>query len=108
MTKVLIPVDQASFERLREQARAAAGKASAPKATSPAGETRKPSPGAPAPKVEKPSSQDPADLRPKAAAPANSSGREQPARASEKAKVEETSELEADLDLHDVFFGRRG
>lgn len=104
MTKVLIPVDQASFERLREQARAAAGKASAPKPP-PADQVRKSSPAEPTPGLEGPGPKAPADPRPKAAAPASSSDsgrRERPARA------EGPPELEPEgPDLVDLFHGAR-
>lgn len=109
MTKIQLPANERAFADLRERARAGAGKASAPKSTS-ADQVRKPSLGAPTPKLEGPGSKTPEDPQPKDSAPVRSRDRgrrEEPARIPEKAKTEEIPELEPELDLHDVFFGRR-
>lgn len=76
--------------------------------TASAGRGPEPSPGAPAPKLEGPGPKTAEEPRP--AVPTNSreGGRREPARAAEKAKVEEAPELEPELDLVDLFHaGRR-
>lgn len=98
MTKIQLPANERTFAELLERARAGAGKASTLKPTSPAGQDRKSSPAGPTLELEGPGPKVSADPRPKAAAPA---------RTPEKAKTEEVPELEPELDLHDVFFGRR-
>jgi hypothetical protein len=104
VSKTSLPSGEAAFLQLRDVARRAAGQDFAPGPTSSIVPASKPSPRSRASELEAPGSKTPEDPRLRPTPPTSSSGRERPARVPKKPMAEATPELEAEPDLHDLFF----